>query len=247
MFGLDQLIVALGHGGSPLVVLAVALLLGLRHASDPDHLVAVSTLVATEPERPVRRAGRLGLAWGLGHAATLVALGVPIVLADRYLPDVVQRAAEALVGVVIVALAVRLLRRWHEGRFHAHEHRHAGTVHRHLHGHPDWHAGQIAHEHDHVAARTGPQAFGVGVVHGIGGSAGIGLLLLASIPDRTDALLALLLFAAATAASMSVLSVCAGFLLARPPVRRRFPSLVPLLGTSAAAFGVWYAVGALGP
>jgi high-affinity nickel permease len=241
MFGLDQLIVALGHGGSPLVVLAVALLLGLRHASDPDHLVAVSTLVATEPASPVRRASRLGLAWGLGHATTLVALGVPIVLADRYVPDVVQRAAEALVGVVIVALAVRLLRRWHAGRFHAHEHRHAGVVHRHLHGH----AERLAHEHDHVAPRTGPQAFGIGLVHGIGGSAGIGLLLLASIPDRTDALLALLLFAAATAASMSLLSLGAGYLLARPPVRRRFPSLVPVLGTCAAAFGVWYAVGAV--
>jgi high-affinity nickel permease len=241
MFGLDQLIVALGHGGSPLVVLAVALLLGLRHASDPDHLVAVSTLVATEPASPVRRASRLGLAWGLGHATTLVALGVPIVLADRYVPDVVQRAAEALVGVVIVALAVRLLQRWHAGRFHAHEHRHAGVVHRHLHGH----AERLAHEHDHVAPRTGPQAFGIGLVHGIGGSAGIGLLLLASIPDRTDALLALLLFAAATAASMSLLSLGAGYLLARPPVRRRFPSLVPVLGTCAAAFGVWYAVGAV--
>jgi high-affinity nickel permease len=241
MFGLDQLIVALGHGGSPLVVVAVALLLGLRHAGDPDHLVAVSTLVATEPERPVRRAGRLGLAWGFGHATTLVALGVPIVLADRYLPDTVQRGAEALVGLVIVALAVRLLHRWREGRFHAHEHGHEGVVHRHLHGHGE----RIAHQHDHPAARTGPQAFAVGLVHGVGGSAGIGLLLLASIPDRTDAILALLLFAAATAVSMSVLSLGAGFLLARPPVRRRFPSLVPVLGTCAAAFGVWYALGAV--
>jgi ABC-type nickel/cobalt efflux system permease component RcnA len=235
------MIVALGRGGSPFVVLAVALVLGLRHATDPDHLVAVSTLVATEPKRPVRRATQLGLAWGAGHATTLIALGVPIVLADRYLPDLAQRAAEALVGLVIVGLAVRLLLRWRTGRFHAHEHRHDHVVHRHLHGH----AERSEHEHEHVAARTGTQAFGIGLVHGIGGSAGVGLLLLASISDRTQALLALLFFAAATAVSMGVLSLGAGYLLARPPVRRRFPSFVPLFATAAAAFGVWYALGAV--
>jgi ABC-type nickel/cobalt efflux system permease component RcnA len=245
ILGLDHVIVALGRGGSPLVVLVVALLLGLRHASDPDHLVAVSTLVATEPERPVRRASRLGLAWGLGHATTLVALGVPIVLADRYVPEVAQRAAEALVGVVIVALAVRLLRRWRAGRFHAHEHRHDHVVHRHLHGHAELLALAHEHGHEHVAPRTAAQAFGIGLVHGVGGSAAVGLLLLASIPGRSEALLALLLFAAATAVSMVVLSLGAAYLLARPAVRRRFPSLIPLFATCTAAFGVWYALGAV--
>ena len=91
VFGLDQWVESLGRGGSPAVVLAVAVLLGLRHASDPDHLVAVSTLVAGDPHRPWRRASRLGLAWGLGHATTLVALGIPIVLFGRYLPAGLRR------------------------------------------------------------------------------------------------------------------------------------------------------------
>jgi ABC-type nickel/cobalt efflux system permease component RcnA len=241
MFGLDQLIVALGRGGSPLVVLAVAVLLGLRHATDPDHLVAVSTLVATEPERPVRRASVLGFAWGAGHALTLATLGVPIVLADRYLPDPAQRAAEAVVGVVIALLAVRLLRRWRSGRFHVHEHQHGGLVHRHLHAHGE----QLSHAHQHSLARTPAQAFGVGLVHGVGGSAGIGLLLLASIHDRAQALLALGLFAGATALSMGVLSLGAGYLLARARVRRRLPGLVPVLGSCGLVFGLWYAVGAV--
>ena len=87
MFGLDDWIAELAHGEALVAVLAVALLLGLRHASDPDHLAAVSTLIASEPEDGTRRAGRLGLAWGLGHATTLAAVRA----ADRALPVVPPR------------------------------------------------------------------------------------------------------------------------------------------------------------
>jgi ABC-type nickel/cobalt efflux system permease component RcnA len=237
VFGLDQWVESLGRGGSPGVVLAVAFLLGLRHASDPDHLVAVSALVAGEPVRPWRRASRLGLGWGLGHATTLVGLGIPIVLFSRYLPTGLQRAAEALVGVVIVALAIRLLRRWRAGGFHVHEHEHDGVVHRHLHGHRD----ERGHRHEHAAPRSSRAAYGVGLVHGVGGSAGVGLLLLASIGSRAEAFAALALFAAAAAVSMAALSLGAGYVLARPAARR----LVPGLATLAVLFGVWYAVGAV--
>ncbi|HKG17758.1 MAG TPA: hypothetical protein VKA96_08730, partial [Solirubrobacteraceae bacterium] len=71
MAGLDERIATLGAGHGLLVVVAVAILLGLRHATDPDHLTAVSTLIASDHERGSRRAGRLGLSWGLGHATTL--------------------------------------------------------------------------------------------------------------------------------------------------------------------------------
>ena len=82
MFGLDDWIAEMAHGEALAAVLAVALLLGLRHASDPDHLAAVSTLIASEPEDGTRRAGRLGLSWGMGHATTLAAVRP----ADRALP-----------------------------------------------------------------------------------------------------------------------------------------------------------------
>jgi ABC-type nickel/cobalt efflux system permease component RcnA len=240
MYGLDQWIAGLGHGASPLVVLGIALLLGLRHATDPDHLVAVSSLVATD-ESSGRRAARLGLAWGAGHATTLVALGVPIVVAGSYLPDGVQRAAEALVGVVIAALAIRLLRKWRRGAFHVHEHEHDGVVHRHLHAH----GSAAAHRHEHPAGRTAAQSYGVGLVHGVGGSAGVGLLLLASIPGRAEAGAALVLFAAAAAVSMAVASFAAGRLLASAPARRRSARVLPGFGALALAFGVFYAVGAV--
>src|ERR687886_2274616 len=101
MFGLDNALASLSDGTTFLVVLLVAVALGLRHATDPDHLAAVSTLVASERERRVRRATMLGMSWGIGHGATLAALGIPIVLFRVSSPSMVERAAEVLVGVII--------------------------------------------------------------------------------------------------------------------------------------------------
>src|SRR3954452_25135407 len=102
------------------VVLLIAFALGLRHASDPDHLVAVSTLVAGTRERAGRTAARLGAALGLGHRTTMVAFGVPVVLLRTFLPHAVERPAEGLIGVIISLLAVRLLVKWRRGAFHVH-------------------------------------------------------------------------------------------------------------------------------
>jgi ABC-type nickel/cobalt efflux system permease component RcnA len=245
MFGLDEWMAELAHGEALVAVLAVALLLGLRHASDPDHLAAVSTLIAAEPEDGARRSARLGLAWGLGHAVTLALFGLPIVLFHAYLPDGVQRGAEALVGLVIVFLAVRLLLRWRQGRFHAHAHRHGDVEHRHLHPH---HAP--GHEHAHrPEARLGRspvQAFGIGLVHGMGGSAGVGVLLLATIPGQAEAVAALLLLAAGTAISMAALSSAFGYAITRGPLLSRTLAFAPALGTLTLVFGCWYTLGAIG-
>ena len=119
MFGLDQWVVHFSDGTTLLIVLVVAVLLGLRHASDPDHLTAVTTLVTNG------RGGatRLGLTWGLGHASSLLALGIPIVLWKAYLPARVEESAEVTIGLVIMALALWLLLRWRRGAF-AHGHTH---------------------------------------------------------------------------------------------------------------------------
>jgi len=245
MSGFDESIAQLAHGDTLLVVLAVALLLGLRHATDPDHLAAVSTLIASRPEDGTRRAGRLGLAWGLGHGATLFIFGLPIVLAGAYLPDPVQRAAELIVGLVIIALALRLLIRWRRGRFHAHLHSHGDMQHRHL--HPHGHGPHHAHAHtpELQLGRSPRQAYAIGMVHGTGGSAGVGVLLLAGIPDRAEAAGALGLFAAAAAVSMAALSSGLGYALTRGPVLRRMLALAPGLGVITLVFGVWYAASAL--
>ena len=108
MFGLDEQLAQLGDGAVFGVVVLVAVLLGLRHATDPDHLAAVTALV-TSDRAGARRARRMGFTWGLGHATSLFALGVPIIVARAYLPETAQTAAETTVGVIIIALALRLL------------------------------------------------------------------------------------------------------------------------------------------
>src|SRR5204863_778416 len=120
MFGLDLRIAGRSNGMTLLVVVAVSVLLGLRHAGDPDHLTAVTTMIASRRGRATRHAARLGLTWGLGHATSLFVFGLPVVLYSAYLPRSVQDGAETAVGVVIVLLAVGLLRRCRRGVAHAH-------------------------------------------------------------------------------------------------------------------------------
>jgi len=227
------------------VILLVSLLLGLRHASDPDHLAAVTTLIASEEEREqVRKAGLMGLLWGLGHGTTLVLVGLPLVLLNRYLPEVVGQIAEVAIGCIIVLLAVRLLDRWRRGFYHAHVHAHdGGETHRHVHSH----AEDGSHEHAHHAPQRTPlSSYGVGLVHGIGGSGGLTLLLLSTIADKVHATGALLLFAAGTAVSMALLSTAFGLAISGGPVARNFERVAPVLGVLSMAFGAWYALGALG-
>jgi ABC-type nickel/cobalt efflux system permease component RcnA len=245
VFGLDDRLAELAQGGGLAVVLCVALLLGLRHASDPDHLAAVSTLIATDPEDGARRAGRLGLAWGAGHALTLAAFGLPIVLLGAYLPDTLQHAAEAAVGLMIMYLAVRLLLRWRRGHFHVHAHRHGNLEHRHLHPHHS-HDHEHAHEPEAELGRSPLQAFGIGLVHGAGGSAGVGVLLLATISAQAEAVAALAVLAVGTAFSMAMLSSTFGYAITRGPVLTRMVAVAPAMGCLTLAFGCWYTLGAVG-
>jgi high-affinity nickel permease len=221
MFGLDERIASFSNGTTLLIVLGVSILLGLRHASDPDHLAAVTTLIASKRENAARRAARLGFTWGLGHASSLFVFGVPVVLYRAYLPEQVQSAAETTVGAMIVALALMLIVRWRRGAF------------------------DQAHLHS-TRTRSAWQAYVIGVVHGMGGTAGVGVLLLASIRDHGLAVAALALFAFCTALSMALLSTGFGTVLGQGFARRSFGRLAPVLGAASLAFGVWYALGAQG-
>ena len=225
MFRLDDWIAGLSQGASVGVVLLVAALLGLRHATDPDHIAAMTTLVASGREHVKRSAAELGAWWDVGHGIALVVFGIPILLAERYLPERVQQGAETAVAVLIVFLALRLLVRWRHGYFDLHPHPHPERDHQH-------------------AVRTPTAALGVGLVHGMGGSAGVGVLLLAAIPSETVAIVSLLLLALFTAVSMTVVTVGFGLTLTARPVAAASNTVIPALGALSLAFGVWYAAAA---
>jgi ABC-type nickel/cobalt efflux system permease component RcnA len=225
MFGLDDWIAGFSEGASLIVVLFVAVLLGIRHATDPDHIAAMTTLVASGRDRAARSAARLGAWWGVGHGITLVVFGVPILLAERFVPERVQQGAETVVAALVVFLALRLLVRWRHGYFDLHAHPHREREHRHR-------------------VRTPLGAFGIGLVHGIGGSAGVGILLLATIPSQTVAIASLVLLALFTAVSMAIVTIGFGVTLSARPIAGAANAVVPALGAASLAFGLWYAAAA---
>jgi ABC-type nickel/cobalt efflux system permease component RcnA len=239
MFGLDEFLASFSDGTTLVLVIGVAILLGLRHATDPDHLAAVTALIATKRDRAARSAGKLGFAWGLGHATTLFAFGLPILLFEAYVPEPVERGAETSVGLLIMGLAIWLLVRWRRGLFHVHLHEHGDGLH--AHGHT--HTGD-GHAHETGKARSPLQAYGIGLIHGMGGSAGIGVLLLATIHSHVLGVLALALFALFSAVSMGLLTTGFGLTLASRPAQRSFARIAPALGFLSLAFGLWYALGA---
>ena len=249
MFGIDEQLAQLGGSGLVLA-LAIAMLLRIRHATDPDHLTAVAALIAGDAEHGLRRARQLGLAWGLGHASTLFAFGVPLILVGSALPQRVQQAAEVTIGAIIVFLALRLLSRWRSGAFHSHPHRHGDRRHAHPHVHAsgDEHAHDGAahdHRHEESLGRRPRAAFAIGLAHGVGGSAGAGILLIGSAADGALALIALALFAVGTACSMAFVSATFGSALARVWMARRLNSVIPAVGAASLLFGLCYAAGGL--
>jgi ABC-type nickel/cobalt efflux system permease component RcnA len=236
----DEWLVGLFEGAPLLVAIGLALVLGLRHASDPDHLVAVTSLVASD-DAGSRRAVRLGAWWGLGHATILLALGLPLIALKSELPGWLESGAEQAVGLVIIVLASRVLWKWLRGAYRLASHSHdeagdvaAGTAHRHLR-----HGDRPDHRHVHV--RTPQQAFGIGVLHGLAGTGAVVLVLIAALPTRLEAAAALAVFAPMSLASMAALTGVFAWILTRrvlEPVYRRV--LIPALGLFGFLFGLWY-------
>jgi ABC-type nickel/cobalt efflux system permease component RcnA len=225
--------------GAPfLVAILIALVLGLRHASDPDHLVAVTSLVAVDGG-DVRGAARLGAWWGAGHAAALLAIGVPLILFKSSLPGWLERGAETAVGVVILLLALRIVVKWVHGDFRAGRHLHrrdAGPAgHRHVrHGR--------AREHPHRHIRTPRQALGIGLLHGLAGTGAVVLLLIAALPGKLEAMAALAVFAPMSVVSMTLCTSGLAWLLTRRVVDPVFRTvLIPAFGLFGLMFGAWYA------
>ena len=208
---LDHLITGLFDGAPLVVALAVAFLLGARHASDPDHLVAVTSLVAAD-DGDTRQAARLGAWWGVGHAAALVALGIPLIAFKAQLPGWLESGAEKAVGAVILLLAARVIYRW--ARPHAHA----------------------------LKLRTSRQAMSIGLLHGLAGTGAVVVLLIAALPTQVEAAMALAIFAPMSMVSMTACTAGFAWVLTRPAIEPLYRTvLVPGLGVFGVMFGLWYA------
>jgi ABC-type nickel/cobalt efflux system permease component RcnA len=227
--------------GAPLLLaLGVAFALGLRHASDPDHLVAVTSLVAAS-DGGARDAVRLGAWWGLGHAAMLLGLGLPLIAFKSDVPAGVESLAEKGIGVLIVVLAARVTWKWLRGDYRVGRHGHGarsdapGEHHRHLRRGDD-------QDHRHTNLRTPRQAFGIGVLHGLAGTGAVVVLLIAALPGQLEAAAALAVFAPTSILSMAAFTGAFTWLLTRRLIEPVYRSvLIPALGLFGLLFGLWYA------
>ncbi len=217
--------------------------LGLRHAFDPDHVIAMSTIVTAEPSW--RRSSLIGSFWGLGHATSLLTLGGLIVALRINITELAASRLEIGVSVMLVGLGIYAIRSARAGfRLHAHKHSHEGAPggekkeHVHLHVHAP-HA-QPVHLHVHPI-RFGLRPYAIGLVHGIAGSGGLALLVMATARTATEGLLYMAALALGALVGMGILSG----LLALPltALRTRYETLHLRFqfasGLCSVAFGLW--------
>lgn len=183
-----------------LTVAGVSLLLGFRHAFEPDHLAAVSTLATRHGK--LLDATRLGVIWGLGHTASVAAVALLVIGAGLSLPPRLWPAADFLVGLLLVVLGVGVLWRYARGRWHIHRHAHEGSPHLHLHSH----AHETGHAHAHGTWDL-RRSLGFGLLHGLAGSGTIVVLLIATVPTRAAQLAYLGAFGIGTIVGMLSVSL----------------------------------------
>jgi ABC-type nickel/cobalt efflux system permease component RcnA len=193
--------------------LALGFALGLRHATDADHIVAVSTLVSNAGG--ARRGAKIGAFWGAGHLLTVFLIGSVLVLLRLKITPPVEWALELMVAMVLIGLGVSTIFKCFTGRFHFHQHQHGESAHAHLHFHT---AGQPNHEHNSHSPQLRHQRAPLllGMAHGLAGTAGLALLVLTSIPTRMLGILYLIVFGLGALAGMAAFGLALGGALALP-------------------------------
>ena len=187
-------------------LLLLGIVAGLRHALEADHVAAVAYFTTRNPN--LRQAVWHGAMWGLGHSITLLLFGAVVLLVDGVVPERYAAGLEFVVGLMLIALGVDLLRRLVKERVHFHAHRHGNDV---VHFHAHSHAGegehkQSAHDHTHVSGLA-RRALYVGLVHGMAGSAALIIITLQTVTSIWTGIAYIALFGFGSIVGMALLSV----------------------------------------
>lgn len=218
---------------------------GLKHAGEVDHVVAVSTIVSQH--RNVWRSAVVGGLWGLGHTATLLIVGAPVLVFRVAISPAAAGWLEFSVALMIIGLGTMALMRVFQRRpdVHIHRHHHNGQshVHVHFHEHATEHPRSGA-SHSHTVSRLGIKPFLVGAMHGLAGSAALTLLVLTQIDSIVLGLLYLACFGAGATVGMLLMSGLIGlpFALSAHRLTGLNYGLQMLAGALSIAIGLWYAV-----
>lgn len=222
-------------------LMGLGLVFGLKHATEIDHVVAVSTVVSEH--RSVWRSSLVGALWGAGHTLSLVVVGVIVLVFRVAIPQSVASWLEFGVALMIIALGVltvtRVLRR--RSDVHVHRHSHDGESHVHIHFHE--HGTDHAAAHSHVISKLGLKPLVVGAMHGLAGSAALSLLVLTQVPSVSLGLVYLGVFGLGSTAGMVLMSALIGlpFALSGHRLSGVSHGLQTAAGVLSVAFGLWYA------
>lgn len=241
-----------------LSIIALGFFLGMRHATDPDHVIAVTTIVSRQ--RSIRHAALIGVLWGLGHTITILFVGSAIILFGIVIPARVGLTMELSVGLMLILLGILNLSgimRWisetciaSQMGQHAHPHGHGDYVHSHPHGHsPEIH-GHAENATpvgwmDRIVGGLGVyqivRPLAVGIVHGLAGSAAVALLVLTTIHVPSWAVLYLLVFGLGTVAGMMLITaaIAVPFTYSEARFARLHRGLALASGLASLAFGLF--------
>jgi len=187
-----------------LIVLGLGLLLGLKHATDADHIVAVTTFVSES--KSLWRSCGIGVFWGIGHTLSLALAGFVVIVFKVSIPGWLETRLEFIVALMLMALGARVLIRTLRGKIelHDHTHKHSGTI---WHSHWHVHAGGEPHEHNHAGwTHLGLRPMLVGMVHGAAGSAALMLLVLSTIRSPLESFVYILVFGLGSVLGMLLIS-----------------------------------------
>ncbi|MFN2483088.1 MAG: sulfite exporter TauE/SafE family protein, partial [Pyrinomonadaceae bacterium] len=227
-----------------MAVLGLGLVFGLKHATEADHVVAVSTIVSEH--RNLWRAALVGGLWGVGHTSSLMLVGVVVLALRIAVPERVASWLEFCVALMIIGLGASALVRVLRGRaqMHLHRHSHGGSPHTHVHFHEvgSEHIDHAA-QHTHAVSRVGWKPLLVGAMHGLAGSAALTLLVLTRIESFALGLLYLAVFGLGSVGGMLLMSGLIGlpFALSARRFSRFNYVLQTCAGVSSIVFGLWYA------
>jgi ABC-type nickel/cobalt efflux system permease component RcnA len=182
-------------------ILGLGFILGLKHALDADHVVAVSTIVSEH--KSLFKSSLIGAFWGLGHTASLFLIGLFVILLRLTIPPKVAMLMELGVAIMLVVLGANIIWKFFKKeKIHVHTHEHSGILHTHIHHHDS----EEEARHPHHFIRFGSKPFLVGMVHGVAGSAALMLLILTTIPSPLAGLLYIVIFGIGSVGGMLIMS-----------------------------------------
>ena len=224
-------------------ILALGFFLGLKHALDADHLIAVSTIVSER--KGFWSSSIVGALWGIGHTASLLLVGLLVIAFQFRIPAAIAQTMEFGVALMLIILGANVLWKIRKGAaFHVHAHEHGDHLHIHPHIHetssPTHRHGNVKQQHHH--GKVGKKPFFVGMVHGMAGSAALMLVVLATISSRTLALFYVAVFGVGSVGGMFLMSMLIGLPFSFTARHERLNTIVRTAsGILSVVFGVIYA------